>query len=50
VRLGDLAEDRVLERAAVAAVAVEGDPADRRPCLGEDLMLGPERLDLALAK
>ena len=29
VRLGDLADDRVLQGAAVAAVAVEGDAADR---------------------
>ena len=48
VRLGDLADDRVLEGAAVAAVAVEGDAADRRPRLGEDAVLGAERLDLAL--
>ena len=48
VGLGDLADHRVLERAAVLAVAVEGDAADRRPRLGQDAVLGAERLDLAL--
>jgi hypothetical protein len=48
VRLGDLADDRVLQGAGVAAVAVERDPADGRPRLGEDAVLGAEGLDLAL--
>src|SRR4051794_26447278 len=42
VRLGDLADNRVLQRAAVIAVAVERDAADRRPRLRQDLMLGAE--------
>ena len=48
VRLGDLADHRVLEGAGVLAVAVEGDAADRRPGLGEDAVLGAEGLDLGL--
>ena len=48
VRLGDLADHRVLEGAGVLAVAVEGDPADRRPGLREDAVLGAEGLDLRL--
>ena len=48
VRLGDPGDGRVFERAGVLAVAVEGDAADRRPGLGEDAVLGVERLDLGL--
>jgi hypothetical protein len=50
VRFGDLRDDRVLERAGVAAVAVEGDAADRRPRRGEDPALGAEGLDLGLGE
>lgn len=32
----------------MATVAVEGDPADRRPSLGEDAVLGTEVLHLSL--
>jgi hypothetical protein len=48
VRLRDATDDRVLQRAAVAAVAVEGDAADRGLRLGQDAVLGAEGLDLAL--
>jgi hypothetical protein len=37
---GDLTDDRVLQRAALRAVPVEGDAADRRPGLVEDASLG----------
>src|SRR4026208_1176693 len=45
---GDLADHGVLQRAAVAAVSVEGDATDRRPGLRQDSVLGVERLHLAL--
>jgi hypothetical protein len=48
VRLSDAADHGVVEGAGVLAVAVERDPADRRPGLGEDAVLGAARLDLGL--
>jgi hypothetical protein len=45
---GDVGDDRVIERAAVTAVAVEGDPTDRRPGLREDAVLGTEVLHVSL--
>jgi hypothetical protein len=48
VGLRDAEDHRVLQGAAVAAVAVERDPADRRPRLGADAVLGAECLDRPL--
>jgi hypothetical protein len=50
VRGGDRTDGWIFESAAVAAVAVEGDAADRRPRLGENPVLGAEGLDLALGE
>jgi hypothetical protein len=44
----DLDDRRVLEGAAVVPVAVERDPTDRRPGLGDDAVGGIECLHLGL--
>jgi hypothetical protein len=46
----DLVDDRVRQGAAVGAVPVEGDAADRRPRLGQDPVLGVDRQELGLPK
>ena len=49
VSSSDAADGLVVEGAAlVAALGVEGDPADRRPRLGQDAVLGVEGLDVTL--
>ena len=48
VRLGDAGDDRVLQGAGVLTVAVEGDATDRRPGLGQDVVLGVLGLHLGL--
>ena len=48
VGVSDVCDDGVVEGAAVAAAAIEGDAADRRPRLREDPALGAEVLHLAL--
>ena len=45
---GDVADDPVLEGAAVMPVTVEGDTAKRRPGLGQDALLGAEALHFSL--
>jgi len=50
VRVSDAGDRRILERAGVAAVAVERDPADRRPRLGEDVVLLAEGLHVGLGE
>lgn len=44
----DLPDHRVLESASGCAVSVEGDPADRRPRLGQDPLLGVDLEELGL--
>ena len=43
-----VADHRILQGAGVLAVAVERDPADRRPGLGQDAVLGTQGLHLPL--
>src|SRR5919206_895607 len=50
VRLRDAADHRILQRRGVAAVAVEGDAADRRPRLREDAVLLAEGLNVGLGE
>ena len=48
MRLGDVADDRVVQCAGVDAIAVEGDAADRRPRLRDDAVLDAECLHFLL--